>query len=182
MGKPRSFYYLLHPRPVVLVTSKCPNGRFNVAPIAWITPVSEEPPTLALAVDKENYTYQCLETCPELVINIPSLDMAELVMELGSVSGRNVDKIAKFGVRTARSSKVEPPRIEGCIGWIECKVSQKLDVGEVGLFICEVLEYDTAPNTSTDWGWDLSRTSPLLHVGGRSFAGVGRRIFVRKRA
>ena len=182
MAKPRSFYYLLHPRPVVLVTTKCPNGKFNVAPIAWITPVSEEPPTIAFAVDRENYTYQCLESHGEAVINVPSLEMAELVMSLGSVSGKDVDKFQRFGLETTKSSRVEPPRIASCIGWIECRVLNKVEVGEVGLFICEVLEYDVREGVATEWGWDLSKVSPLLHVGGRSFAGVGRRVFVRKRA
>ena len=178
--KPRSFYLLLHPRPVALITTLCPNGRPNVAPIAWITPVSEEPPTLAFAVDKENYTYQCLEHCNEAVVNIPSLEMAELVMKLGSVSGREVDKFKEFSLEIENSKSVKPPRIATCIGWIECKVMNKLDVGEVGLFICQVLEYEAKEGTSTEWGWNLSRVSPLLHVGGRSFAGIGKRIFVKK--
>ncbi|MCI4446900.1 MAG: flavin reductase, partial [Pyrobaculum sp.] len=52
------FYRLLHPRPTVVIASKCPNGRINLMPASWNTPVSEEPPTVAVAVEKEAYTHQ----------------------------------------------------------------------------------------------------------------------------
>ena len=180
--KPRSFYSLLHPRPVVLVTTLCPNNRVNVAPIAWVTPVAEDLPSVALAIDRESYTHQCLEHCGEAVLNVPPVDMAELVMELGSVSGRDVDKTSRFGLETVSSSRVKPPRLANCIGWLECRVVDRRDVGEVRLYVMEVLEYEARDDVATPWGWDLSKTSPLLHVGGTLFAAVGRRISARKRS
>lgn len=180
--KPRNFYSLLHPRPVVLVTTLCPNERVNVAPIAWVTPVAEDVPAVALAVDRDTYTHQCIEYCREAVLNVPPPEMAELVMELGSVSGRNVDKVSRFGLRTIASTRVRPPRLSNCIGWLECRVMDSRDVGEVRLYIMEVLEYESRDDVSTVWGWDLNKVSPLLHVGGSLFATIGRRIFVKRKA
>ncbi len=179
-GKPKSFYLLLHPRPVIVVSTRCPNGRVNLAPIAWITPVAEDEPTIALAVDRSNYTCECIEYCKEAVINIPSIDQAEIVYKLGTTSGREVDKVSSLGIKLESSNKVSVPRWADALGWIEVKLRSSIDIGEVRLFIMDVLDYYAKQDAVTEWGWNLSRTSPLLHVAGRAFASVGRRVFVQR--
>jgi len=181
-SKPRSFYYLLHPRPVVIVVSRCPNGRVNATPISWITPVSEEPPTIALCIDRENYILQCIEHCGEASINIPSTDSVDTVYGLGTVSGREVDKVKEFGLDLEPCNKVSVPRISKCIGWLETKLVKRVDVGEVALLVMEVLDSYAKSECVTQWGWDVSRCSPLLHGAGRAFYSVGRRYFAGRRA
>ncbi len=179
MVKPRSFYSLLHPRPVVLLTTKCLNDRVNIAPFSWVTPVSEEPPTIAIAIDRENYTYQCLEHCNEAVANIPAAEHYDLVYKLGRVSGRSVDKVKEFNLRLCPSRTVTVPRWCEAIGWLELKLLNRVPVGEVDLCIFQVVDYDVKEGSATEWGWDLAKVSPLLHNVGKSFAYVGRRLFAK---
>ena len=181
-SKPRSFYYLLHPRPVVVVVSKCPNGRVNATPISWVTPVSEEPPTIALCIDRENYILQCIEYSGEASINIPAVESLNVVYGLGTVSGREVDKVREFGLELESCNKIGVPRIRGFAGWIEAKLLKRVDVGEVALIIMEVLDYYARSECVTQWGWDVSKCSPLLHGAGRAFYSVGRRFFAERRA
>ncbi len=172
--KPKNFYFLLHPRPVVIVMTRCPNGKVNAMAASWITPVSEEPPTIAIAIDREAYTVECLEHCPELTVNVPSVELVNTVYKLGTLSGRSVDKVRELGLKLGNAKRVSVPIWLDAIGWLECRVLKNDDVGEVRLYIAEVLEYYAKAEAASEWGWNTVKVSPLLHGVGKSFYGVGK--------
>jgi len=171
------FYYTLHPRPTVVLVTLCPGGRVNAMPASWNTPVSEDPPTVAVAVERESYTHECLEHHPEATINVPPDTLVDTVYALGSVSGRDVDKVERFKLRLEPSSRVKPPRWSEAIASLEARVHSKLEVGEVTLYVFEVLEALVDTSYYTRWGWDFRRVNILLHGAGRTFYRVGR--FIR---
>jgi len=43
-------YKLLHPRPVVLVCARGKDSRVNVISCPWVTPVSDDPPLIAISL------------------------------------------------------------------------------------------------------------------------------------
>ncbi len=168
------FYYTLHPRPTIVLITVCPNGRVNAMPASWNTPVSEEPPTVAIAVDRESYTHECLEHHPEATINVPPASLIDTVYGLGSVSGREVDKPSLFKLSLEPSDTVKPPRWSDAIAVLESSVEGKLGVGEVTLYVFRVLKALVEPGLYTRWGWDFKKTNILLHGAGRAFYMVGR--------
>ncbi len=168
------FYHTLHPRLTIVLITLCPNGRFNAMPASWNTPVSEEPPTVAIVVSRGTYTFECLEFHPEATINIPHSELADIVYALGSLSGRSVDKIAKFNLKLESSEKVKPPRWSDAIASLEGRVYSKVDVGEVRLYVFEILAVHVKKEFYTRWGWDFMKTNVLLHGAGRTFYQVGR--------
>ena len=180
VSRPKSFYYLLHPRPVALVVTLCEGGKVNAMPASWITPVSEEPPTIAVAIDRESYTFQCIEYSKEATFNIPSTQHADLIYKLGTVSGREVDKVKQFNLRIGKANKVSAPIWLDAIGWLEGKLMSYIDVGEVRLYIFEVLDYYAKADAVSEWGWQLKSVSPLLHGSGRGFHAVGKLILASK--
>ncbi|ACB40197.1 flavin reductase family protein [Pyrobaculum neutrophilum] len=175
------FYRLLHPRPTLVVVSRCPGGRLNLMPASWNTPVSEDPPTVAVAVERSSYTHECLKHHRRATLNVLPLEAADLIYKLGTVSGRDVDKAAQFGVAFEKSEKVDVPRVAGAIAGYEAEVYMEVEVGEVTLFIFKVLHSWAAPGVADQWGYDFKRVNIPLHGAGRAFYGVDPRPrFVKK--
>ncbi len=177
------FYYLLHPRPVVVVGTLCPNGRANFAPVSWSTPVSEEPPAVAIAVDAGAYTRECLDFCGEASLNVLSLDDAQLVYDLGSASGRDVDKVSRFKLELVESESIRPPGLSRSLAILESGAAGRYPVGESVLYVLEVRRARVRRGTADRFGYLLSEgVNVLLHGSGRYFYGVGPRRVAAKRS
>ena len=173
------FYRTLHPSLTVVLITKCPNGRLNAMPASWNMPVAEEPPSVAVSVYRGNYTFQCLEHHPEATINVPHSGLADVVYWLGSVSGKDVDKVSRFGLRLEPSERVSVPRWSDAVASLEARVSSKMDVGESRVYAFEVLAVYVKEGLYTRWGYDFSKVNLLLHGAGRTFYLVGRSVRAR---
>lgn len=176
------YYRLLHPRPVVIITSLCPDGKGNAMACSWFTPVSEEPPIVSIAVAKENYTCDCIKYCKEFAINVLPANLYEKVWFVGSRSGRNVDKLSSAGFSMRKGKKISTPIIEDSLGVIEAKVINEVEAGECMLFLGEVVATYAKENIVTTYGWNLNKAQLLLHGWGRIFYVMNsrcRRLYVR---
>ncbi len=176
------FYRPLHPRPTILLITLCPGGRVNAMPASWNMPISEEPPTIGISVYKEAYTYQCLKHHPEATVNVPSQEHADLVYALGSVSGRSVDKVAKYGLRLIPSDTIKTPTWADALAVYETVVDKEIEVGEVGLFVLRVLKVKVKEGLVDKWGINLGKTNILLHGSGRVFYLVDSRRMLAKQS
>ncbi|GAQ94792.1 NADH-FMN oxidoreductase RutF, flavin reductase (DIM6/NTAB) family [Thermodesulfovibrio aggregans] len=160
-----NFYRLLHPKIVFLLTSVGKDGRDNVMSCAWSTPASEEPPKVIVCVSKEHYTAELILQTGEFAINIPTKDMVKAIWICGSKSGRNVDKFKEANLKKIKASKISAPLIEGCAGFIECKVSETVDAGECYAFLADVLTARADEKYFKKSVW-IPHTIPM-HLGGR---------------
>ncbi|MGC9072070.1 MAG: flavin reductase family protein [Acidilobus sp.] len=173
------FYRTLHPSLTVVLITGCPNGRINTMPASWNMPVAEDPPSVAVSVYREAYTFQCLEYRPEATINVPDLTMADVVYAMGSVSGRDVDKVSRFRLRLEPSERVSVPRWSDAVASLEARVSGRMDVGESRVYAFEVLAVYVRGGVYTRWGYDFTKVNLLLHGSGRTFYEVGRQVRAR---
>jgi flavin reductase (DIM6/NTAB) family NADH-FMN oxidoreductase RutF len=149
-------------------------------PVSRNTPVSEEPPTVAVAVDKEAFTHHCLEHVPEATINVPPDNLLDVVYRMGSVSGREIDKVKEFNLHLKPSKHVRPPIWSDGIASLEARVYKKVDVGEVTLYVFEVVEAYVDLNVYTRWGFDFRKINILFPGAGRTFYRVGRYVRAAK--
>jgi len=173
------FYRLLHPRPTLVIVSKCPGGRVNLMPASWNTPVSEDPPTVAVAVEKSAYTHECLQYHRWATLNVLPIETADLIYRLGSVSGREVDK--SVAVKLEPSQYVDVPRVAGALAVYEAEVYREVEVGEVVLYIFRVVATWAAPGAADQWGFDFKKVNIPLHGAGRAFYKVDPRpVFAKK--
>jgi flavin reductase (DIM6/NTAB) family NADH-FMN oxidoreductase RutF len=113
-------FTLMESGPVVLVTTN-DGEKDNIMTISW-TMVLDFTPVFAIATGEWNYSFAALRKTKECVISIPTVDMLDKVVGIGTCSGADTDKFAKFKLTQVKGSIVKAPLIKQCLANIECKV------------------------------------------------------------
>jgi flavin reductase (DIM6/NTAB) family NADH-FMN oxidoreductase RutF len=114
-------FTLIEPGPVVLVTTR--NGsKANIMTITW-TMVMGFSAEFAMMTGPWNHSYAALTQTRECVIAIPTVDMIDTVVGIGTCSGRDTDKFAKFGLTALPAQQVGAPLVAECLANIECRVT-----------------------------------------------------------
>jgi flavin reductase (DIM6/NTAB) family NADH-FMN oxidoreductase RutF len=132
-------YRLLEPGPVVLLTT-IRAGRANVMPMSWHLMMEFTPPLVGCVVSNGDYSFATLKTTKECVINIPTVELAKIVVACGNTSGSNVDKFEKFGLTPVAAKLVKAPLIAECYASLECKVVDMKLVTKYNFFVLEVVQ------------------------------------------
>lgn len=113
-------FTLIEPGPVVLVTTN-DGKQDNVMTISW-TMVLDFTATFAITTGPWNYSYTALQESKECVIAIPTVDLIDTVVGVGTCSGAETDKFARFTLTRLPARHVRAPIIKECLANIECKV------------------------------------------------------------
>ncbi len=113
-------FTLMEPGPVVLVTTH-DGKRRNVMTISW-TMVVDFTPVFAITTGAWNHSFAALRRTRECVIAIPTVDMLDRIVGIGTCSGIDTDKFAKFKLTPVPGKFVMAPLIMECLANIECKV------------------------------------------------------------
>lgn len=113
-------FTLLEPGPVVLV-STCDAGRHNLMTLSW-TMVVDFTPRFAFTTGPWNHSYAALEKTRECVIAIPGADLLDTLVGIGTCSGVDTDKFARFGLTARPAKHVGAPLVGECLANIECRV------------------------------------------------------------
>lgn len=116
----RRAFTLIEPGPVTLVTTS-DGGNNNIMTISW-TMVVDFTPKFALTTGNWNFSYKALTKHRECVIAIPTVDLLDKVVGIGTCSGSDTDKFRKFGLTPIKGRYVEAPLLKECVANIECKV------------------------------------------------------------
>ncbi|TAL53441.1 flavin reductase family protein [Pandoraea sp.] len=113
-------FTLMESGPVILVTTH-DGGQDNIMTISW-TMVMDFTPVFAITTGEWNYSYAALRKHRECVIAIPTVDLLDKVVGIGTCSGVDTDKFAKFRLTRVPARHVKPPLIKECLANIECQV------------------------------------------------------------
>lgn len=113
-------FTLMESGPVVFITTR--DGRKpNIMTISW-TMVMDFTPLFAITTGPWNHSYAALKETRECVIAIPTVDLIDTVVGVGTCSGADTDKFARFGLTPVKGKYVRAPLIRECLANIECKV------------------------------------------------------------
>lgn len=113
-------FMLMESGPVVLITTN-DGKKDNIMTISW-TMVLDFTPVFAITTGEWNYSYKALRKTKECVISVPTVDMLDKVVGIGTCSGANTDKFSKFKLTPLKGRIVKAPLIKECLANIECKV------------------------------------------------------------
>lgn len=177
-------YRLLNHGPTILVTA-AHGGRRNVMAAAWNVPLDFDPPKVIVVIDKNTYTRELIEASGTFAINIPCVAQIDIVQKVGNSCGRDLkdtDKFAQHGLETAAAKEIDAPLINGCVGWLECKVIPELhNQLTYDLFIAEVVAAYADARVFSEGHWHFEgydqeaydKLRTIHHVAGGSFFATG---------
>lgn len=161
-------FTLMESGPVILVTTH-DGGQDNIMTISW-TMVMDFTPVFAITTGEWNYSYAALRKHRECVIAIPTVDLLDKVVGIGTCSGVDTDKFAKFKLTRVPARHVRPPLIKECLANIECQVIDIVEKHNVVVLQAVAAYVDTT-----------RKEKRVVHaVGDGTFIVDGRRLDRRK--
>ena len=96
-------YRILHPKVAFLLVTRYGN-KTNVMTLAWHMPVEED--KIAIAIDRENYSYELLAKSKEFSLNVLPIQKLDIIWKAGTTSGKDVDKIKELGIELEDGIKI----------------------------------------------------------------------------
>jgi flavin reductase (DIM6/NTAB) family NADH-FMN oxidoreductase RutF len=113
-------FTLIESGPVVFITTN--EGRKNnIMTISW-TMAMDFSPVFAITTGPWNHSFAAIRKTKECVISIPTIDLLDTIVGIGTCSGTDTDKFEKFMLTPVMGRLVKAPLIKECLANIECKV------------------------------------------------------------
>ena len=147
---------------VVMATCVDSDGKANIITLGMYMPISSDPPLVCIGVSPRRYSHDLIAEAGEFVVNVPSIDLKEVMHLCGTKSGRDLDKFRETGLTAVPAKKVRPPLIGECFGHLECRVVQSHVCGDHTLFVGEVLEASVEEDVLTDENLDPLKAKPIV--------------------
>jgi flavin reductase (DIM6/NTAB) family NADH-FMN oxidoreductase RutF len=133
-----AYTWMIHaitPRPIAWVSTISAAGQTNLAPFSFYQGVCSKPPTLMfsgainrLGVKKDSVIN--VGQVPEFVVNIVPFALAEPMNLTAAPLPHGESEFEKFGIASAPSLKVRPPRVAAAPVAFECRLDRVVDFGD----------------------------------------------------
>lgn len=164
--------HYLEPGPIVLLSSHW-RGETNVMTCGWHTVMEFTPSLVGCIIAAGNHSFELIRSSRECVINIPTLDMIDTVVDIGNCSGAQVDKFDRFGLAVSAADSVAAPLIDDCFVNLECKLYDDCLIDTYNYFIFEVVRAHAATTPK--------RPQTMHYTGDGDFMTAGHHVSRRAR-
>jgi len=159
---------LVNHGPTVLASCHY-EGVSNAITLAWCTPVSIDPPMLAIAVAPARFSHRLIQGAAEFAVNVPGSALLPAVWLCGTRSGRDTDKFAEAGLTKGDGESVGAPLINECFAHIECRLVDAPTEGDHTVFVGEALSACVEPDAFDGHLRLVEPYHTLHHLGGPRF-------------
>ncbi len=126
----------VEPKSRVIVSVRDKNGKDNALVVACCCNCSISPPMVMVGIMPSKYSYHMIKENPSFVVNLVSKNQRDIYNYLGSVSGRDEDKLDKINKRDG--DVVNASILTDCPVNIECTVINSIITGSHEMFIGKV--------------------------------------------
>ena len=144
--------------PLAAVTSRW-QGQDNVqiaVAIAAASIVSDRP-RVVIQLYKTNLSHDMVMSGGAFALNFLRPDQLDLIGDFGLVSGRDQDKLDGVATTTGESGS---PLLTDCFGYLDCRVINAMDGGDMTCFLADVLDGKTLAQGDPLWWRDARRQLP----------------------
>lgn len=157
--------------PAVMVSVTDKDGRSNIITVAWAGTVCTNPPMVSISVRPSRYSYKMIEDTGEFVINLTNESLVKACDYCGVVSGRDVDKFKKTGLTPIPMEHVRAMGIGESPVNMECRVTEKRELGSHTMFIAEVVGVTVDDSYMDETGkFHINESGLVMYSHGEYFA------------
>ena len=129
---------MLYPLPVVLVTSRSPEGEDDIMTAAWAGTICSDPVMVSVSVRPSRLTYDYITRSGCFVINLTTEALARATDYCGVRSGRDEDKFAAMSLEKEEARHISCPMVKASPVSLECVVTESRDLGSHTMFMAKV--------------------------------------------
>jgi flavin reductase (DIM6/NTAB) family NADH-FMN oxidoreductase RutF len=131
---------IVPPCPVWVIGSYDSSGTANMMTASWVGICCSDPASVTVSLRKSRHSYGNIIASKAFTVNIPSETYAKETAFFGSVSGRDVDKLAATGLTPVKSELVNAPYLAEFPLVVECRLVETVEVGSHTMLIGEIVD------------------------------------------
>lgn len=167
---------MLYPLPAVLISVADKAGNSNLFTVAWTGTICSDPPMVSISVRPERYSYHMIEETGEFVINLTTEELAFATDYCGVKSGKDTDKWQEMKLTKIPGEQVNVPMVGESPVNIECRVTEKRELGTHHMFMAEVVAVHADEKYMDEKGrFHFNDAKPIVYSHGR-YLSVGEEI------
>jgi flavin reductase (DIM6/NTAB) family NADH-FMN oxidoreductase RutF len=177
---PKNAHRLLAPRVAYLIGTRAKESDApNLIPVSNVTPISNQPQQVVVAVFKEWETHHNLGNAEGFTLSVPHLSQLEGVWKLGAKYSRyptnsTLEKIQLCGLQIDHTISPYGPVLVDGIGWATYQIVTTLDFnGDHGVHIGQLQQVGFNPQYLNPDGTPKTDTNPVMQITGNLFAQTG---------
>ena len=144
--------------PIAAVSSRW-EGRDNAqicVSIGGASIVAERPRVIA-QIYKTNHSHEMIMGSGAFALNFPRADQLDWIDRFGMRSGRDGNKLEGLDYRAGETGS---PLFADCWGWLDCRVFNAMDGGDLTCFLAEVVDGLTVSDGQPLWWRDARQRMP----------------------